>query len=68
MLKRGGVLGSGSGSNVHDDNTILLSHLSLKRKEFIIERFEYIFTDFDKHLKNLKDIDFQYNPLVSDKR
>lgn len=35
-------------------NNIILSHLSLKRKEFLIERFDLIFKQFDNKLKQLK--------------
>ena len=41
-----------------EENTIILSHLSLKRKEYFIERFEYIFKEFDNRIK---DLDAIYN-------
>lgn len=44
-----------------EENTIILSHLSLKRKEYVIERFEYIFSDFDKKLKEMRVFGSQFN-------
>lgn len=43
-----------------EENTIILSHLSLKRKEYVIERFEYIFHDFDKKLKDFRNVNYQF--------
>ena len=37
-----------------DDDNLILSHLSTKRKEFLIERFEKIFTKFDAKVKIIK--------------
>ncbi len=44
-----------------EENTIILSHLSLKRKEYVIERFEYIFNEFDKKLKEMKVFGTQFS-------
>ena len=40
-------------SNSVSDNMIL-SHLSAKRKEYSIERFDNLFKTFDEQLANLK--------------
>lgn len=39
-----------------DENNIILSHLSLKRKEYLIERFDAIFIGFDRKVKDLKKV------------